>query len=97
MAKADTNQDAKITFEEVLEFSDFNFIESSIPVALGMGHIPAAASYLTGGSYSRVEGMSRKEAMDNALVVWLTTLNSLMDRSVFRDEPSVQCGLDGES
>ena len=97
MAKADTNQDAKITFEEVLEFSDFNFIKSSIPVALGMGHIPAAASYLTGGSYSRVEGMSRKEAMDNALVVWLTTLNSLMDRSVFRDEPSVQCGLDGES
>lgn len=77
LAVADANTDGELTLEEALEFSGFDLIESSIPVAASMGQLPPGAAYLAGSQQS--------------LVVWLTTLQSLLGTQEWDNKQETLC------
>ena len=81
VGSADTNEDTKITLEEILQFSDFSLIDSHIHIALSMGDPNmGVVSYLTGNGLG-----------DKALVAWLTTLHTFIDTPVYKDQPASIC------
>ena len=76
-AVADVNTDEQLTLEEALQFSSFDLIESSIPVAVSMGQLPPGAVYLAGSEQS--------------LVVWFTTLHTLLGREGWTNKQETLC------
>eukprot|EP00092_Neocalanus_flemingeri_P013160 GFUD01014179.1.p1 GENE.GFUD01014179.1~~GFUD01014179.1.p1 ORF type:complete len:623 (-),score=176.96 GFUD01014179.1:158-2026(-) len=95
IAKADTNEDTKVTLAEILKFPDFSFIDRSIQIALSMGYPNGPTfAYLTGENRYTRRG-SWREGGDRAVVVWLTTLNTFLDNPVYQSAPA-QCGLAGQ-
>ena len=94
IAKADTNEDAKVTLEEIIEFSDFSFIDSSIPVVLRMGKPnDSALSYMGIVPY----GHGWRDERDRAVVVWLATLNTFINSPAYSaPAPVGQCGVGGQ-
>jgi len=70
----DTNKDDLISLEEVLHFSSFPTLESSISVGRIMGQPPPGILYLAGDN----------QEQDKEVVVWLTVLQNIMDSQVFR-------------
>ena len=73
--------------EEILQFSDFSLIDSSIRVALSMGDPNmGVVSYLTGSRHADTLGLG-----DKALVAWLTTLHTFLDSPVYQDQPASLC------
>ena len=77
LAVADANTDGELTLEEALQFSGFDLIESSISVAASMGQLPPGAAYLAGSQQS--------------LVVWLTTLQSLLGSQEWDNKQETLC------
>ena len=92
IAKADTNEDAKVTLEEIIEFSDFSFIDSSIPVVLRMGKPNDSAI-----SYMGIIPYGWRDERDRAVVVWLATLNTFINSPAYSaPAPVEQCGVGGQ-
>ena len=87
VSNADTNEDTIVTLEEILQFSDFSLIDSSVRVALIMGDPNmGVVSYLTGSMHADTLGLG-----DKALVAWLTTLHTFLDSPVYKDQPALPC------
>merc|ERR1719481_844787 len=77
----DTNKDDLISLEEVLHFSSFPTLESSISVGRIMGQPPPGVLYLAGANQDQ----------DKEVVVWLTVLQNMVDSQVFRTQTTTQC------
>eukprot|EP00092_Neocalanus_flemingeri_P077519 GFUD01096286.1.p1 GENE.GFUD01096286.1~~GFUD01096286.1.p1 ORF type:complete len:535 (-),score=109.46 GFUD01096286.1:125-1507(-) len=99
ITKANTNDDGKVTFEEIVKFADFPFIDSIIPIVALMGypHVPTV-QYLFGyyREYRYRLRHSLTKDRDSVWVVWLTTLNTFLASPVYQSAPPTQCGLGGE-
>merc|ERR1711936_844373 len=92
--RADVNNDKKVDLEEVVKFSDFSFIESSVYVAKNMAspNYPTL-SYITGLWFGYGSGpRPRSEDEQRALVVWLTTMNNFLENTVYTTVPAPKCG-----
>ena len=93
IARADTNEDGKVTLEEIVEFSDFSFIDSSILVAMNYANRPIA-EYLSGSQYGRHD--SFPFSGHDVVAVWLATLKTFLDNPVYKSAPPTQCGAEGQ-
>ena len=76
----DSNEDSRVTLQEVLKFSDFDFLQTSSSVIHGLG------SSLSGPAHYITKGNTYYNAM------WLAVLDSFMDNlSINSSSPTAQC------
>ena len=85
VSHANFNADEKVSFEEILNFSDFELIESSIPVIAGNLYSPSLAYLVGANRYPR----ERRQKI--AVVAWLKALNNLLDEETFNTIPDSLC------
>jgi len=92
--KADTNGNRKLDFEEILNFSDMKFLESSLKTAVSLGNPNFSALYYIMGApggpdrFGRPnwENNSDKNAAQQSLAVWLSFADGLLrDKAFFRE------------
>ena len=91
---ADNNEDSKVTLQEVLKFSDFNFIKTSSSVIHGLGSsLSGPAQYITKGNnfHSNIYDSYQawREAEEKNLANWLAVLDSFVDN--LPSSPTAQC------
>jgi len=84
--RADKDKDGRATLEEILNFDDFDFIESSIPMMSQLGSPGGAMNYLAHlGPWSR----GREEYQ--VVAVWLNALQNLMERPEYSGDNLNTC------
>jgi len=86
---ADTNKDSRVTLQEVLKFSDYNYMKSTSNVIHDLGFSPyGPAQYLI----YRYDYQAMKEAKEKNLAMWLAVLDSFMNNLLVKSSsPSEQC------
>jgi len=86
---ADTNKDSRVTLQEVLKFSDYNYMKSTSDVIHDLGFTPyGPAQYLI----YRYDYQAMMEAKEKNLAMWLAVLDSFMNNLLVKSSsPSEQC------
>lgn len=91
---SDTNENGKLDFEEILDFSDVKFLESSLKTAVSLGNPNFSALYYIMGAPGGPDRFGRpnweknsdKNAAQQSLAVWLSFADGLLrDKAFFRE------------
>jgi len=82
--KADTDNDGKTTFDEILNFHDWDWVEESIlPITINFGYPNIGPASLLAGQNIRMFGPwsphDEGERMEKILALWLEALDRFMD------------------
>lgn len=84
LTRADMNQDDRVTIEEVFGFNDWDFINSTIPVVTDLGRQGGSLDHLVGtGYYSYWSRQYGREAAEQAVALWLSALQSLLEQPAY--------------
>ena len=70
--EADVDRDTRVTMEEAVSFSNFQFMEDQQDVVVGLGVPGSAVSYLSG--YQRYGYGYNREESEETVAMWLTAL-----------------------
>jgi len=82
--KADSDEDDKVTLEEVLNFQDFQFIDDMLPMVVDLGSPTGALTHLIGGSrYRRYGPRYDWESEQSFIAMWLTSLQELLNEPAY--------------
>merc|ERR1712059_218595 len=78
--KADSDQDSRVTLEEIAGFIDFDLIDQNIRVAETMGQPGRAILHLIGEARNRPRSRDDDQRF---VAMWLTSLQALLDQPAY--------------
>jgi len=78
--RADKDGDGEVTIEEILNFSDFEFIESAFHAVLELAEPGNSLGYLMSPGCGGGCGREEREAL---VAMWFTALQNLMEKPIF--------------
>eukprot|EP00092_Neocalanus_flemingeri_P009519 GFUD01010247.1.p1 GENE.GFUD01010247.1~~GFUD01010247.1.p1 ORF type:complete len:365 (+),score=103.37 GFUD01010247.1:83-1177(+) len=98
ITKSDTNEDGKLDFEEVTNFSDMKLVENSLKTAVSLGNPNFSALYYIMGAPGGPDRFGRPNweknedtnAAHESLAVWLSFADGLLRDKAFHRENSCQ-------
>jgi len=86
--RADADSDGRVTEEEVLNFTDFDFIESMAPMVVDLGQPSGALLHLVGSSRYHRHSRDRDQEF---MAMWLLSLQELLQQPEYSASIDSQC------